>query len=162
MSNLFSSVSVDLVIVTCWCGIPHAVPNELRNKQLRDHRDGREQTSIYCPLGHSYIIAGEGEAAKLKRELKERDVKLQRERARRDQIQAELRTTEHRLNATKGVVTKLKKRCAAGVCPCCQRNFKQLASHMQNKHPEFVKEHGVPEITLIIPKLTSGETSLAD
>jgi hypothetical protein len=26
---------------------------------------------------------------------------------------------------------------ANGVCVCCNRSFKNLAAHMQTKHPEF-------------------------
>jgi chemotaxis response regulator CheB len=45
-------------------------------------------------------------------------------------------TREH--SATRAQLTKTKKRVANGVCPCCNRTFKQLARHMKAKHPEFV------------------------
>ena len=44
---------------------------------------------------------------------------------------------EASLQATKGVVTRLKKRAIAGVCPCCNRTFQQLAAHMAHKHPDY-------------------------
>lgn len=40
----------------------------------------------------------------------------------------------------KGEVTKLKKRIANGVCPCCKRSFCNLAAHMKTQHPEYTKE----------------------
>ena len=60
--------SGDLTIVKCWCGIPHTVPTELRNHQLRQHADGH-QVNVYCPLGHIYVVAGEPEAAQLRKRL---------------------------------------------------------------------------------------------
>jgi hypothetical protein len=31
---------------------------------------------------------------------------------------------------------RIQKRTAAGVCPCCNRTFQQLARHMKTRHPE--------------------------
>ena len=44
---------------------------------------------------------------------------------------------ERRASAARGQVTKLKNRAAAGVCPCCNRQFQNLKNHMATKHPEF-------------------------
>jgi hypothetical protein len=119
-----------LVTVSCWCGMRHAIPEEMYDYNKRKRDNGGEQVGVYCPLGHSWIISGEGEAAKLRRELEaERDYRA-RVVAQRDQAEASLR-------ATKGVVTKLKKRVSAGTCPCCNRTFQQLARHMKTKHPDF-------------------------
>ena len=126
--------TTQLVVVTCWCGMPHAVPEELRAKQERDHRDGvRPQQDIYCPLGHSYIISGEGDAERLRRVLAAERERAGRLAAERDQAQASAR-------AQKGAATRARKRAAAGVCPCCNRTFKQLARHMKSQHPDFDPE----------------------
>lgn len=122
-----------LVVVTCWCGTRHAVPQELRGKQEREHADGRTQTNIYCPLGHSYVIAGEGEAARLERQLANARDRSAQLAAERDQAEASAR-------AYKGVATKARKRAKAGVCPCCNRTFQQLARHMASQHPTFDPE----------------------
>ena len=123
-----------LTVSTCWCGIRHAVPSELSEKQEREHRNGQTQTGIYCPLGHSYIFSGEGEADRLKRALQfERDHKAA-VIADRDQAQASLR-------ATRGVVTKLRKRAVAGACPFgCKRHFADLSRHVTTKHPDQTLE----------------------
>lgn len=126
-----------LVVTECWCGIAHAIPESLNDVQVRQHRDGKIQTKIYCPLGHSHILAGEGVAKRLERQLA-------LERSSHDQTKAELRETESRRRAEKAAKTKLKKRVSAkrvsaGVCPCCKRTFQNLARHMKNKHPEEVK-----------------------
>jgi hypothetical protein len=42
-----------------------------------------------------------------------------------------------RANGYKGHATRITKRAKAGVCPCCNRTFKQLAAHMASQHPTF-------------------------
>lgn len=69
MSDLTIEFTDRLVVVTCWCGINHAIPQDLKNFQRRQHDEGREVTGIYCPLGHSHVPSGEGKAAKLERQL---------------------------------------------------------------------------------------------
>ena len=124
-----------LVTDSCWCGIRHAVPSELKDKQRRDWEAGVRQEAIFCPLGHQYIISGES------------PLKAERVKQLRLQVQAERDLHKHtsdRLRAQKGATTKAKKRHAAGVCPCCSRSFKQLRRHMASQHPEFLQEHGLP------------------
>lgn len=122
-----------LTVTTCWCGIPHAVPDELYAYVLRQQRDGRAQTGIHCPLGHTWTFAGEGEAERLAREV-------ERERAVASRLRAEKEAERRSHIATKGHATRLKKRIAAGVCPCCKRSFNDLARHMAGKHPEYPSE----------------------
>lgn len=47
---------------------------------------------------------------------------------------------ERRLSAEKAVVTRMRRRAAAGVCQCCKRTFQDLARHMQSKHPAYAAE----------------------
>lgn len=124
--------TTNLVVVTCWCGIVHAVPDSLNRIAKENHKHG-----VFCPLGHEWVHGGKTEAEELREELKY-------EKERRAQIAADRDQAEASLRATKGVVTKLKKRVANGVCPCCGRTFKQLAAHMQSKHPEYVAEASSP------------------
>ena len=118
----------DLTITTCWCGTRHAVPTELYSFQERQHRDGGEVTSIYCPLGHAHVPAGKGRAAI--------------ERERREQLEAQLTAAQDQLAAERREAKRAVKRAAAGVCPCCQRSFVQMQRHMKAKHPEFIAEAG--------------------
>lgn len=122
-----------LVYDTCWCGITHAIPQELKDHQTRQHRDGRQQINIYCPLGHTYIIAGEGEAKKLQRQLGYAQDSLAATRAELDQ-------TKGSLTATKGVVTRMRKRAIAGACQFCHRHFTNVARHMATQHPTATVE----------------------
>jgi hypothetical protein len=34
-------------------------------------------------------------------------------------------------------MTKLRKRVANGVCPCCKRKFSNVVLHMRQEHPEY-------------------------
>jgi hypothetical protein len=140
VSQTISEYVGQLIVMRCWCGIQHAVPESLRDLQRRQFTNGQNPKSIFCPLGHEHVPAGESPAERHKRELEAKEKAIAAERARHDQTRAELRETERRRRAERGAKTKLKKRAAAGVCPCCNRTFKQLASHMTAMHPEFVTE----------------------
>ena len=133
MSNeLTISFTDTLVVVTCWCGINHAVPADLRDFQQRQFDNGEEQRGIYCPLGHQHIKAGTGKAKRLQRDL-------ERSEARASERLAELETERRRHSATKGQLTKVKKRIGKGVCPCCNRHFTNVERHMERQHPELAE-----------------------
>jgi hypothetical protein len=124
-------MNVELEVHECGeCGVVFGMGVGFANARREDHE------GWYCPNGHRWSFRGESELERAQRLLNiERD-RSARERALRDQTEASLR-------ATKGVVTKQKKklgRVAAGVCPCCTRSFNDLARHMAAKHPDFTKE----------------------
>lgn len=119
-----------LVVLRCWCGIQHAVPESLRGLQERQHHNGEPQESIYCPLGHQHQIAGPSQVSRL-------SAQLTQERARHDQTKAALRETEARRRRQKAANTRLKARVAKGICPSCHRTFVNVQRHMARKHPEY-------------------------
>jgi hypothetical protein len=123
----------ELVVLTCWCGMPHAVPSQLREHQLRQHHEGRTPESIYCPLGHTHVPAGPSEVEKQKKRAVAAEARAQ---AIADQLQSEQRSH----SATKGQLTKTKKRIGNGVCPCCNRHFTNVERHMASKHPDYAGE----------------------
>lgn len=45
--------------------------------------------------------------------------------------------------AYKGAATRLKNRAKAGVCPCCNRTFQNLARHMASQHPDHETDNVV-------------------
>lgn len=125
------TATTELVIEHCCsCGIPFAMPKDLYLRRRRDHRD------FWCPHGHSQRYIVESEAEKLRGELEA--VRDQRDTARKN-----ARHFERSAIATRGHLTRLKRRIAHGTCPCCRRTFKQLSQHMERQHPEYVAEHGV-------------------
>lgn len=113
-----------LIVTTCWCGIAQAIPDDLYRWAQQNHN--RE---VWCPLGHKWVVAGETEAQKLQRQLNW-------ERDRLASTRADLDQTQRSLSATRGVVTKLRKRATAGLCPFgCRRHFVQLERHVERMHP---------------------------
>ncbi len=119
--------------VCCGCTIEFYVPsNWLENKW-------RTGNSFRCPNGCN-LSYGDTTEDKLRRE---RDRLKQQVAERDDRIRHEQNineTLKRSRAAAQGQVTKLKKRAKAGVCPCCNRTFQNLASHMNNKHPDFATE----------------------
>ena len=94
----------ELVITTCWCGITMALPGD-----LYEHA-GRTGAACYCPLGHSWIRGNN-----MAKRLKEAEDEAQRLRGLwRDEYDQHKRT-ERRLKATRGVVTRTKRRIAKEV-----------------------------------------------
>jgi hypothetical protein len=110
----------------CNCGMTFAVPADYDKRRRNDHK------SFYCPAGHPQSYTGKTEEQK----QRERAERLERQLANRDE---DLRSARASLTATKGVLTKTKKRVANGVCPCCNRSFANLGRHMAGQHPEFAE-----------------------
>lgn len=111
------------------CGVSFGVTAAFDTRRRQTHK------LFYCPNGHHMAYDGKTEA------------ELQRERAERLQAQLKRRETDlqnerKRHSATKGQLTKTRKRVSNGVCPCCHRTFKQVDAHMKRQHPEYVEAHG--------------------
>ena len=120
--------TVEMTQLTCWCGTPFSCPQTLYNEHFAHHR-----TKIYCPQGHSVTYGEKSEVEQARAELEAERRRTTRLRAEKDQVEASLR-------AQKGVNTKLRKRVANGVCPCCKRTFKNLARHMEGQHPDYAEK----------------------
>ena len=86
---------------------------------------------IYCPLGHKPVWGD-------KSRVDELEGKLALERSNSAFWREREAAAERRVSAQRGVTTKLKKRIAAGVCPCCKRTFQDVSRHMKGQHPDFV------------------------
>ena|SRR5579859_5254664 len=119
----------ELVVTSCWCGIPLAVPADLYGMATRE---GKE---IYCPLGHQFVFSNT-----LKKQNDQLRAQLEDERARVRHARDDADHQRRRVIAYKGVIGKTKKRIAHGVCPCCTRTFENLARHIATKHPEYAGE----------------------
>jgi hypothetical protein len=130
--------STTIKAVVCGdCRMPFGLPENLYNAR---RADGGQ---FCCPNGH-FICWGDNETKRLKeeKEILERRLKWAREDG---TYQRELRlAAERKAAAQKGVTTKLKKRIANGVCPCCQRSFADLHRHMKGQHPDFAPQASRP------------------
>lgn len=111
------------------CGITFAVPQTWATERQRDH------TWWYCPNGHRQHWPQESDLERARRQARRAEVRATHYQ---DQAQA----AERSARAYKGVATRVKRRVANGVCPCCRRTFADLARHMAGQHPDFVTEHG--------------------
>lgn len=126
---------VPLTDVHCGrCGAAYAISERFRQECLER---GTGWHCPYCQCSWGYFTNGEN--ARLKRELE-----LERKRkewAEQEAANARARAqrAEHATRAQKGVTTKLRKRIANGVCPCCRRSFTNLARHIAGQHPGFVE-----------------------
>jgi len=117
--------------VTCAeerCGFTFAVPQHWWQKMHDQHR------SIYCPKCKSGTYwPSESDEEKLRRQLHSANDMLATSRR-------EAARLERQRRAEKAAKTRLKNRIAAGVCPCCNRTFANLARHMTGQHPDFNKK----------------------
>lgn len=139
-NSLFTGTRIDFEVVLhsdnyefhrCGsCGIVWGLPEWFLSERREDGRDWR------CPNGDIFVYnKGSSKKALLEEELKRTKDRLAAEQSRCDQAEASLR-------ATKGVVTKQRKKLekvVAGVCPVdgCKRHFHDLRRHISTKHPEY-------------------------
>ena len=118
------------------CNVAFALPVALDDELRRTH------DWFYCPRGHRQHYSGKSEAEKLRDELAAAQRETERARASRDEEARIRRGVERQLSATRGVVTRTKRRVGHGVCPCCKRTFSALARHMESKHPGYASGAG--------------------
>ncbi|HMF29536.1 MAG TPA: hypothetical protein VKE42_12225 [Candidatus Cybelea sp.] len=125
-NNLAIQTTTRFVTIDCYkCGIVFAVASELHSNWQRD------KTQFFCPNGHGQSYC-ESEADRLRKQLADvqRDRDWQRQRA--DSLNKQLTTA-------KQTHKRLRRRVNAGVCPHCNRTVRQMAAHIQTKHPEKVE-----------------------
>lgn len=106
------------------CGTPFSMPEKIYQSCYEDGG------FFSCPLGHS---RGWNKGNKVvRREHADLERKLS------EQMRIATKQAERAAKAEQEI-KKMKKRASAGVCPCCNRTFQQLARHMKLKHPEHAE-----------------------
>lgn len=126
---------VELTSFTCGeCGGVYALAERYRKQK---HAKGGYWNCPYCQCSWGY---SESDTDRLKEELAQKEAQIKREQTRTRTARADATYHKNVARSQKGAKTRLKNRIANGVCPCCQRTFKQLARHMKNKHPNYKKE----------------------
>lgn len=115
--------------ISCYkCQFIFYVPTKTKSRWQEKH------TRFVCPSCEAgQAFHSDTEAERLRRELEEAELRAKRNYSYYEQEQ-------RRVSAMKGQVTKLKKRAAHGVCACCNRTFANVATHMAQKHPDFVQD----------------------
>lgn len=124
MSTQTIKRTVTIVSLSCGsCGIVFGLEKQFRDGRLESG------AQFYCPNG-CHISWAETELDR----QKERADRL--ERLAKDQ--RFLREAEERSHAaTRGHLTRQRRRAANGVCPCCQRTFANVAAHVKSQHPRL-------------------------
>lgn len=128
-TKTYTLTTTDTATVTCCdCGLTFVVPGAWDREKRESH------SGFYCPNGHSLVYKGKTKAER-EAERYKADAEFYRDRAESERRRRE--TAERSRAATKGVLTRTKNRIAKGVCPCCNRTFRDLAAHMAGQHPEY-------------------------
>jgi hypothetical protein len=130
-TTIRQAITVTLFVSECPnCGVLFGVTEDLEARRREDHK------LFYCPNGHGMSFYQETEAERLRRELRSAEITARNAKADADWFKGVAATSERRLSATRGVVTKLRKRAHAGACPFgCRRHFVDLERHVASKHP---------------------------
>lgn len=132
--------TVTLMTIECGaCGVQFA----LTDRFIQEHQKSHE--TFWCPNGHPRAWKGATEAEKLRRQLRSA-------RATAESWRDQAETAENRRRGQKAANTRLKNRIAAGVCPCCRRNFQDLRRHIAGQHPDFA-----PGVEGSVDSETTGE-----
>jgi len=115
------------VIEMSGCG--HTIyMSKIHNENVR-----KTHESFFCTYcGRTNYYPHKTKEEKLRAQLNATRDQLETIRHQRDRA-------EYKRRAEKGAKTRIKNRIANGVCPCCNRSFKNLAAHMKNKHPDYAE-----------------------
>jgi len=119
----------------CNCGVIYAMPSDLDDQRREDHG------TFYCPNGHGQHYTGKTEAQKLREQLAAAERQRDSANGSATFWRYQAGAAERSARAVKGHMTRLRKRIANGVCPCCQRSFANVRAHIHGQHPEWAAEH---------------------
>ena len=120
-----------LEIYDCYaCGSPIALDDH-HEKRLQD--DG---SNFFCPRGHTQSFT-HSETTRLRKMLEEANRSKTAITSQLTQALDDVKNARVQQRRSATLLKNQTERISHGVCPCCNRTFKQLAAHMKNKHPEF-------------------------
>lgn len=132
MNTTFTGTFEPIECGVVGCGIYFGISPSL-HRRMRD-----EGVHVHCPNGHN-ISYCESALDKVKKRLAQETHAAEQARADRDFHRELAKHHERSARTIRGHHTRLKRRVAAGVCPCCHRSFQDLARHMGGKHPHYGK-----------------------
>lgn len=117
------------------CRMSFAVPDEYERDRRRDHK------TFYCPRGHHNYYPHKSDVEKAREETEQAREAAERLRRQLDRRGEDLQRERRSHSATKGQLTKTRKRAAHGVCPVesCHRSFANVAAHVARQHPDFLE-----------------------
>lgn len=135
MSTLLFTTT--LVLEHCpKCGVPFGMEAGYKLERL-NRRD-----TFYCPSGHPQHYIGKTEAEKAREEAERQRIRADGYEQLADERAVQRDHARRQAAASRGVVTRIKRRIGKGVCPCCNRTFADLGRHMAGQHPDFAAQEG--------------------
>jgi hypothetical protein len=126
MSLTFTDAFV--AIECCSCHITFGI-TETTQKILRG-----EHSTFYCPNGHPNYYPGEKREEVLERQLQAANSEKERLNNRLELEKKKVAGQKAAASRYRNDRDRIMKRAKAGVCPCCNRTFQNLARHMKTKH----------------------------
>jgi len=122
-ARAWNEAVVELTQIICGrCGGVYGIAERVRQYH-EEH--GSSWHCPYCAIGWGYA----------KGRIKTLEEELARERARTQNALSREAEAIARASAAEAANAKARKRAQAGVCPCCNRSFANVARHMATKHP---------------------------
>ena len=119
----------------CSCHMIFAVTTSFQEEMKDTHN------SFCCPKGHWQSYRSESETEQLQKIIQQKDNEIRIQTELKEETRQERDQIKKSLIAIKGHKTRIQKRIAAGVCPCCNRSFNNLHRHMNTKHPKYITEN---------------------
>jgi hypothetical protein len=124
------------------CGIIFGITEEFEERRRKDGKP------LYCPNGHDLVFNDGKTADQVALAKAEERARVAEQRrvwaeSRESAQRREREAAERSLRTTKGHLTRLRNRIAAGVCPVgsCRRNFANVKAHIESQHPEWAHDH---------------------
>lgn len=110
------------------CAVWHTIPEIIYNSYRA------EGGFWHCPNGHQRGFR------KGQDEIDQENIRRERDRLKQDtaRLECEVVGQRQRADAAEKKVIQIKRRAAAGVCPCCNRTFLNIQRHMKSKHANVV------------------------
>jgi len=134
--GMFTCLGSNFRVVSCGsCGVVYGMPTGYFDNRQKDHKEWR-CPNIQC--NSTWVFADESDEERLKRELKSEKEKTRHERIRFEREKIEREMAERSARAYKGKLKRIKTRIGNGVCPYCNRSFKDVRRHMAHQHKDCV------------------------
>lgn len=116
------------------CGIAFGLEASFMKARLRDHRDFYYPNG--CKISWRDKTADQQRIEQLESVLRNKEAALGSALRSRAWAEQQAKGANIAAGMAKGKLRRVIARVHAGVCPHCNRTFKQLAQHMKAKHPK--------------------------
>jgi hypothetical protein len=131
------STTVETELMTVICVGCHTVFGMSEEKYWHYKNTHKSFKCPYCFQGQYFSDKSEKERLRDKLIEKQKTIESLREMNQRERDQSN--RNMRRAIAHKGHYTRMRKKISKGQCPCCNKVFKNLKSHMVKQHPNFGK-----------------------